>query len=764
MTILPETSKTYLILLLSCFFATNITQAAIVEPPQVIEIGETDSAADIIDKAAEVRPSARQMAHHQDEFIAFIHFGPNTFTGVEWGNGKEDAKVFNPPYVDTDQWCRLIKAAGMSKVIITVKHHDGYCTWQTRYNKTFSVHQSPWQNGKGDVLRLLSESAKKYGLKLGIYLSPADLYQIESPDGLYGNLSKYQESIIPTALDSFKNAPLNQRSIPEGQPTFKVVADDYNRYFMNQLYELLTEYGPIHEVWFDGAHPKRKGNQQYIRHEWFAMIRKLAPQAVIFGGPDVRWCGNEQGDTRSSEWNIITIDNVKVSGYDRPDPDIASDKMITAKEYSVYGEKFKSKTLQYIIPEVDTSIRHGWFWLNDTNQYVKSPDEIFDIYERSVGGNSVFLLNIPPNRDGKFSPRDEQCLIEVGKRIRGTYSVDLSENASANVANLFDHNIETYWQADSKTGSFEVTLPNAVKANRIILQEAISKVGQRVKTHALDAWINGSWKHIADGTTIGYKKILRFPAVTTDKFRVRILNSRKAPAIASFSVHYYQSPPLPLSITRTTDGTVSLAAKHNNNDNTEIVIYYTLDGSQPDTDSNIYQHPLSLPKGGHLQALTYSNNQFGPLLSCYLGIAKSNWHATASSSQDDQWNAAKAIDGNPDTFWHTTWSPAAPDHPHFFTIDLGQTIEIKGFSYLPRQDRRIPDGMIETGSIEISIDGNNWQNVSDFTFGNLVNSPDQRLLFFAKSYSARYFRLKSTSGSANKPYAAIAELEIFAAE
>ena len=545
------------VLLTAVFLSSNIFGANVVEHPQMMKLNAADSFADIIEKASNVKPSERQMGHHQDEFIAFIHFGPNTFTGVEWGNGMEDPKIFNPPQVDTDQWCRLIKAANMTKVIITVKHHDGYCTWQTRYNTKFSVHQSPWKNGKGDVLRKLSDSAKKYGLKLGVYLSPADLYQIESKQGLYGNLSEFQDSVIPTAVETFQTNPLKKRKVANRLATFKVRADDYNRYFMNQLYELLTEYGPIHEVWFDGAHPKRKGGQKYIRDEWFAMIRKLAPEAVIFGGPDVRWCGNEHGGTRQSEWNVLTIDNLKVSGYDRAPDEIATDRMITAKEYDVYGEKLKSNFLYYIISEVDTSIRHGWFWRDDTGQHVKSADEIFDIYERSVGGNSVFLLNIPPNRSGRFSPRDEKCLIEVGKRIRATYDNDLSESATASVDDLLDNNIDTFWKADDKAASFTVTLPSEQKINRIMLQEAVSNVGQRVKRHALDAWVNDKWQQIAAGTTIGYKKILRFDSIITDRFQLHILDARKAPAIASFSAYYYQNPLLPVQIDRADDGNLS---------------------------------------------------------------------------------------------------------------------------------------------------------------------------------------------------------------
>ena len=751
-----------LTLILMIALSISICCADVVKYPQIIELNESDTAADIIEKASNVRPSERQMGHHQDEFIAFIHFGPNTFTGVEWGNGMENPKIFNPPVVDTDQWCRLIKAANMTKVIITVKHHDGYCTWQTRYNTKFSVHRSPWKDGKGDVLRKLSDSAKKYGLKLGVYLSPADLYQMESKEGLYGNLSKYQDSVIPTAVETFQTNPLKQRKVTNGLPTFKVSADDYNRYFMNQLYELLTEYGPIHEVWFDGAHPKRKGGQKYIRHEWFAMIRKLAPEAVIFGGPDVRWCGNEHGGTRESEWNVLTIDNLKVSGYDRAPDEIATDRMITAKEYDVYGQKFKSKSLYYLIAEVDTSIRHGWFWRNDTEQYVKPADEIFDIYERSVGGNSVFLLNIPPNRQGKFSPRDEKCLVEVGKHIRETYDKDLSKGATADVANLFDDNIETFWQADGKETSFTVKLPSKQKINRIGLQEAVSKVGQRVKQYALDAWIDGKWKQVTAGTTIGYKKILRFNSILTDRFQLRILDARNAPAIASFSAYYFQTPPQPVKVTRTADDRISLSADTPKGTNdADMTIYYTLDGSEPDRNSTRYRKELNLAKGANLKARTYSNDTYGPVKSVYIGLARTKWTVTADSSHAQKWNANKAVDGDPKTFWHTSWAKPSPEHPHTFTVDMGQIEEISGFSYLPRQDRRIPDGMIETGCIELSLDGKQWEKVMEFTFGNLVNSPDQRIEFFENRHNVRYFRLKSTTGAADKPYAAIAELEIF---
>jgi alpha-L-fucosidase len=273
----------------------------VVDYVRVYDMVDRDDATarkELIRKAVDVRPSARQLVWQQLEFIGFVHFGVNTFSGREWGTGEEDPKTFNPEKLDTDQWCRMMKAAGMKQVILTAKHHDGFCLWQTRYT-THSVSSSTWRSGKGDVLRELVDSCRKYGLKVGVYLSPADLYQIENPAGLYGNLSEYSERVIPR--------PVPGRPFKDTR-TFKFVADDYNEYFMNQLYELLTEYGRIHEVWFDGAHPKRKGGQKYTYQQWYELIRTLAPGAVIFGkGPDLRWCGNEAGKARAAEWSVIPI-------------------------------------------------------------------------------------------------------------------------------------------------------------------------------------------------------------------------------------------------------------------------------------------------------------------------------------------------------------------------------------------------------------------------------------------------------------------------
>lgn len=383
----------------------------------------------------------------------------------------EDPCVFDLKALDTDQWCRAMKAAGMKMVIFTAKHHDGFVLWQSRYT-THGIMSTGFRDGKGDVLKDLSASCRKYGLKLGIYLSPADLYQIETPEGLYGNLSQYTRRVIP-------------REVP-GRPfanktTFEFELDDYNEYFMNQLFELLTEYGPIHEVWLDGAHPKQKGGQKYNYAAWKKLIHTLVPEAVVFGREDVRWCGNESGRTRSTEWNVIPY-------AENPDT-LSHFHDMTNEDLGSREALAKGKYLHYQQAETNTSIREGWFYRDDEHQQVRSADDVFDIYERAVGGNSTFLLNIPPNRDGQFSDRDVKVLEEVGKRITQTYGTNLLQGAKG-ASNLLDDDEATIEVMDEK-GELVFETKQPVTVNRFRISEAVKQSGERVEAHALDAWIDG---------------------------------------------------------------------------------------------------------------------------------------------------------------------------------------------------------------------------------------------------------------------------------
>lgn len=734
-------------LLLGTMLMTACSQTQDVGRPlqNTIEIDAGDSQEVIIEKAAHVVPTPNQLAALQNEFIAFIHFGPNTFTRMEWGNGMEDPKIFDLKELDTDQWCEAMKAAGMKMVIITVKHHDGFVLWQSRYTK-HGIMSSNFREGKGDILKDLSASCQKYGLKLGVYLSPADLYQIENPEGLYGNLSKYTKRTIPREVPGRPFA---------NQTKFEFEVDDYNEYFLNQLFEILTEYGPVHEVWFDGAHPKRKGGQTYKYPAWKELIHKLAPKAVIFGREDIRWCGNEAGGTRPTEWNVVPYPENPDTTSHFPD---MTDPVLGDRE-----KLYQGKFLHYQQAETNTSIREGWFYRDDTHQKVRSADDVFDIYERAVGGNSTFLLNIPPNRDGKFSPADVEALKETGKRIRETYGKNLLAGAKG-PKEVLDGNDDTYLQMKGNKKEFVVEMPSPVTINRVMLQEAIATNSERVEKHAIDAWIDGAWKEIAVSTNIGYKRILRFPEVTTDKLRFRLLESRLTPAISHISAHYYKSRPPQLSFKQDVNGLVTIEPKlqdfgwnpHGQNAagnlNVGYKIYYTTDGKEPDEQSAEYKEPFDMDRG-ELKAIAVLKGEKGALHSERLGLAKKDWKLQNASSEAKNTPATAAFDAKPNTYWRSE-----AGLPQFIALDLGAKETLNGFAYTPQT--RNSEGMMAKGVIKISDDGKSWQKVESFEFGNLINDPTKRYHYFKQPVSARYVRIEATEIAAGGKVVAIAEIDL----
>ena len=668
-----------------------------------IEILPGDSEETIIAKAAHVVPKPNQMGGLENEFIAFVHFGPNTFSRREWGTGMEDPKLFNPSGLDTDQWVKAMKDAGMKMVVLTVKHHDGYVIYQSRYTD-HGIMQSPFMNGKADVLKNLSASCHKYGMKLGVYLSPADLFQIESPTGLYGNLSAKTERVIP-------------RDVP-GRPfadnhKFKFVVDDYNEYFLNQLFELLTEYGPIHEVWFDGAKPKDKGGQTYNYEAWLTMIRTLAPEAVVFGRGDVRWCGNEAGATRDTEWNVVPFyQHPDSSGFSHAQKkDIGSIDMLK-------GARF----LHYLQPETDTSIREGWFYRDEEHQKSRSADDVFDIYERSVGGNATFILNIPPNREGRFSDRDVAVLQEVGKRIRETYGIDLLAGAKG-AKEILDSDKHSYIDI---TEPVIIELPQAAKINRFVIQEPVDLRGERIAEHALDAWIDGEWKEVVKATNVGYKRILRFPDVTTRKLRLRVEKSRLTPAICKVSAHHYEARPPQLAISRDKDENVIISVarqqfgwKTDGSNSSErlsagYTVRYSVDGSEPTINSTLYTSPFNAD-AAVVKAKAFLNGMEGAVASEQLGMKEADW------SFDNE-TAGTVV------------------------IGLGQKRAVKGFAYTPGRGGDNPSTV--AGEIFVSDNAKKWRRVEAFELGNLTNDPTRRLIHFKKAAKAKFVKIVFSSAPA----------------
>lgn len=669
---------------------------------QKIPINPGDSRETIIAKAAHVIPTDNQADAIEREFIAFVHFGPNTFTRMEWGTGKEDPKIFAPTGLDTDQWVKAMKDAGMKMIILTVKHHDGFVLWQSRYTK-HGIMSSPFMDGKGDILRNLSASAQKYCMKLGVYLSPADLYQIENEEGLYGNLSPKTLRTIPREVEGR----------PFENPTkFEFVVDDYNEYFLNQLFELLTEYGPIHEVWFDGAHPKRKGGQTYNYEAWEELIHTLAPKAVMFGRGDVRWCGNEAGNTRDTEWNVLPFP--RPSSYDK----------VLGNRERLYVDTVQY--LHYILPEVDTSIREGWFFRDDNTQKVRTADAIYDIYERSVGGNAVLLLNIPPGPDGRLGEEDVAVLGEVGRRARDTYGTDLLAGAKVTTETL----------PGDKYPSTVIALPKPVTVNRFVVQEPIRTGGERIEEHELQALVDGKWITVAKATNVGHKRILRFADVTTDSLRLRILSSRLEPSVAKVSAHYYKAGAPEIDATRSLAGNVTIAPKKANFNwhgaptdapaalIPDYTVHYTLDGSTPTAGSPQFPDSLFV-EGVRLKAKAYlADGTEGALLDKRFGYAKASF--TGSE------NAMKAVDEKTNSAW------IASDTEKELTLDLGGVKKIAAIEYTPALNAR---GAIAKARIEVSDNGKKFKDAGSWDFGNLTNDPTPRIHILKKAVKARYIRI-----------------------
>lgn len=665
-----------------------------------IAIDSTDTHDDIIEKASRIVPTDRQLQALQNEFIAFLHFGPNTFTRMEWGTGKEEPSIFDLQQLDTDQWVKSLDAAGIKMVILTAKHHDGFVLWQSRYTR-HGIMSSPFRNGQGDIMRSLSESCRHYGMKLGVYLSPADLYQIESPHGLYGNGSKRTPRRIPRKVEGRPFADTTE---------FEFVVDDYNEYFLSQLFELLTEYGPIHEVWFDGANPKEKGGQTYDYEAWKTVIRRLAPEAVIFEGGDVRWCGNESGATRTAEYNVRPIPFPEE--YDESKP-------FAVRGIADRNALFNAKELCYRQAETNTSIREGWFYRDEDRQRVRSADDVFDIYERAVGGNSTFLLNVPPNRCGRLSDEDVKVLAEVGRRVNATYgsSLPLGDDTPDE---LTDGDIAT---AIDLSSPLTIALGSRSGFNRIVLQEPIATRGERIEEIEVSAFYNGQWHRIAQASNVGYKRIMRFPEVTgADSLRIRVAAARGLPWLATLSVHRYDNHPPRLCASRDSSGRLVISPKADEFAwkpsginpaamlSEGFTIRYTLDGSEPNLDSPLYEHPVEAP-ACELRAIAFLDGKAGAELREQLMM---------------------------------TGITVISDEP--LTFDMGEERLLNGFAYSPRKDAATTR-LVASGTVEISADGTNWTVAAHILHGNIVNDPSRRIHYLDTPLSARFVRVNDLHGA-----------------
>ena len=450
-------------------------------------------------------PSAGQLEWHKMEMNAFVHFTLNTYTGKEWGYGDESPSLFNPSSFDANQWVKTFKDTGFKGVILTCKHHDGFCLWPSAYTE-HSVKNSPFKNGKGDVVKEVAEACKRNGLKFGVYLSPWDR-----------NRADY------------------------GTPA-------YIEYYRNQLKELFASYGPIFEMWFDGANGgdgyygganetrRIEGSTYYDWPTTLDLVREMEPEVIFFSdaGPGVRWVGNERGVAGETNWNTIT-----------PDTLFAGKAGIT----DLLNKGHENGTA-WIPAEVDVSIRPGWFYHAHEDSLVKSAEKLFDIYLTSVGRGSTLLLNIPPDQRGLIHENDLKSLQGFKQLLEKELGNNLAKNANATStayrgddeaygpSKTIDDDEETYWATDDETttGSFEIELSETTTIKYVELREYI-QLGQRVKSFTIEALKGDNWSTIGNGTTVGFKRILNVEPIATNRIRVTITDSKACPLISSVRIY-----------------------------------------------------------------------------------------------------------------------------------------------------------------------------------------------------------------------------------
>ncbi|HVH08812.1 MAG TPA: alpha-L-fucosidase [Gemmatimonadales bacterium] len=446
---------------------------------------------------ARPRPSAEHLAWHGAELAMFVHFTVNTFTDREWGDGREDPRIFNPARLDAGQWARTAKAGGFRTMILTAKHHDGFCLWPTE-TTSHSVRSSPWRDGQGDVVREFVDACRHEGLGVGLYLSPWDRHE-----------------------PSYGDSP------------------SYNEFYARQLTELLTRYGSLVEVWFDGANGEGPNGRRQV-YDWprfQAIVRRLQPHALIFSdaGPDIRWIGNEQGVAGDPNW--CTVDPRAV-----PYPGAVGDEVSDALQH---GDPAGSV---WRPGEADVSIRPGWFWHRKQDDQVRTPDNLLELYFSSVGRNAGLLLNVPPTADGVFHERDVARVAEFGERRRALFATNLAAGARGgsrdadgqghDARRLVDGDGSTFWQpvGGKRTGSVELAFNHLLSFDVTCLAEAIA-YGQAVERYRLEAWTGGAWTTVARGTTIGHKRLHRVAAVTTDRVRLTIEAALDTPRIETLALY-----------------------------------------------------------------------------------------------------------------------------------------------------------------------------------------------------------------------------------
>lgn len=470
-----------------------------------------------IDKDREyikIVPQERQVKHQGLEFYAFFHFTVNTYTNKEWGDGTERPEIFDPIHMDAKQWVRAVKAAGMRGAILTCKHHDGFCLWPSKYTE-HSIKASPYQNGNGDIVREVAQACESEGLKFGVYLSPWDR---------------------------------NNSSYGFGK--------EYNDYFIHQLEELLAGYGDIFSVWLDGACGEgSNGKKQF--YDWpriYATVRRLQPEACItVCGPDIRWCGNEAGITRASEWSVVPeylcrAELIQENSQKEDSDEFRQREMGSSDQDLGSREKLAdAKQLIWYPAEVNTSIRPGWFYHPEEDDQVKTAEELLEIYYGSVGGNSTFLLNIPPNKEGLLHEKDVEVLREMGRQLQKRFERNLVlqselsadyEEAHYEIGNVTTDDYENYYRAPEGQTEVAITVQfTQIECVKTLVMKENIHLSQRIEQFEIWAGCGERLEKVEEGTVVGYQRIVLLDCVMCDRIVIKIKDSRVCPTISFLGVY-----------------------------------------------------------------------------------------------------------------------------------------------------------------------------------------------------------------------------------
>lgn len=647
-------------------------------------------------------PTKEQIEWQKIETYAFIHFGLNTFNDLEWGYGNTPSSTFNPTNLDCEQWVATLKDCGMKGVILTAKHHDGFCLWQTK-TTDYNITNSPYKNGKGDMVKELSDACRKYGLKFGLYLSPWDRNNAE-----YG-----REGYVET--------------------------------YHKQIDELTSNYGELFEFWFDGANggngyyggtdeTRSINAKEYYDYERARdTILKRHPNAMIFGGPcqTIRWVGNEQGWAGDTDWCMIN-------------PESSDDT-----KHLNHGSE---NGTHWIPAEVDVSIRPGWFYHKREDHQVKTLTQLADIYYRSVGHNANLLLNFPIDLNGKIPALDSLRAMEWHEVITNDFRDNILKNAKVNVdnernrkfkaENVIDDDWETYWatEDDYNFGTISFSFDEPVKMNRVVLQEYIP-LGQRVKDFYMEGELDGKWFKINPYdtlSTIGYKRIVRFNTIELDKLIIYIEESRGPLCINN--IEAYCAPILLTepAISRNIDNVVTLETSDN-----DAVVYYTVDGTEPNVFSSRYDAPFTLNDKGVVKSIAYDpvSKKKSDVAMKEFDLPKDYYKILLPKE-----GVNKLIDGN-------VYSTMFVNVNDMIKIEYKEEQNISGFRYMPSQSRDASRHIVD---FEFYIDG---KLVKSGAFGNIKNNPIEQVIRF-ESIKGKTICFVPKSNTDNSRNCGIAEFSV----